>query len=418
VRHPFWRVTLPLSGVNFLTQAARAVLSVVGPVLAVEYGLSASELGLLSAVMFGAYCLWQLPVGLLLDLYGPRAVQSAMGVVAAAGFASFAMADGMGGFMLARALTGIGVASGLMAVLKSNSQWYARHQVAAMTGIAMVVAGTGGLAVTAPAQAILPLIGWRGVFWALAVMSLAMSAWCWVSAREPWAPQGGHRRTLGEEVAVIGAIYSNRRFWRWAPAVILLTVINFSYQGLWAGPWLRDVAGQGATARAETLFCFALGLMGGAFVNGQLASRLQARGFSPMTMPLVSAVGLAAVQVGLLLEPSNRVVVTVLWVLFPGFASAGPAGYAAIAQIFPVEQMGRVSTAINTATLAGAFGLQTLIGWILDLWPRTASGGWNSAGYGWALGVSLVLQAVALLWAWWPGRGLGRAPGRDILQTG
>lgn len=413
MRHPFLRVTLPLSGVNFLTQAARAVLSVVGPVLAVEYGLSASELGLLSAVMFAAYCLWQLPVGLLLDLYGPRAVQTAMGLTAAAGFAAFALADGMTGFMLARALTGIGVASGLMAVLKSNSQWYRRHQVAGMTGIAMVVAGTGGLAVTAPAQAILPLIGWRGVFWALAAMAVLMSAWCWVSAREPVVRAGGQRRRLREEVAVIGAIYSSRQFWRWGPAVMLLTVINFSYQGLWAGPWLRDVAGQGAAARAETLFCFALGLMGGAFVNGQLASRLQARGFSPMTMPLVSAVGLAAVQLALMLEPSDRVVVTLLWLLFPGFASAGPAGYAAIAQLFPVEQMGRVSTAINTATLAGAFGLQTLIGWILDLWPRNAAGGWDRAGYGWALGVSLVLQAVAMGWAWAGGR-----RGASISQRG
>lgn len=407
MRHPFLRVTLPLAGVNFLTQASRAVLSVVGPVLAVQYGLSASELGLLSAVMFAAYCLWQLPVGLLLDLYGPRLVQSAMALVAAAGFAAFAMAHGMTGFMLARALTGIGVASGLMAVLKSNSQWYARHQVAAMTGLAMVVAGTGGLAVTAPANAILPLIGWRGIFWALAAVAVAMSAWCWLSAREPARPAGGHRRTIAEEVAVIGAIYASRQFWRWAPAVLLLTVINFSYQGLWAGPWLRDVAGQDAAARATTLFCFALGLMGGAFVNGQLASRLQARGFSPMTMPLASGVGLALVQVAMLFEPSNRWAVTALWVLFPGFASAGPAGYAAIAQLFPVEQMGRVSTAINTATLAGAFALQTVIGWILDLWPRTAAGGWDRAGYGWAIGVALVLQTTAMGWALVPRRGRG-----------
>jgi len=400
VRRIFLRVTLPLAGMNFLTQASRAVLSVVGPVLAVQYRLSASELGLLSAVMFGAYCLWQLPVGLLLDLYGPRRVQACMGVTAAAGFAGFALADGMTGFMLARALTGIGVAAGLMAVLKANSQWFERHQVAGMTGLAMVVGGAGGLAVTAPANALLPLIGWRGVFWALAALALAMAAWCWASVREP--PRQGdpmRRRSLGEEVAVIGAIYGNRRFWRFAPAVTLLTVINFTYQGLWAGPWLRDVAGLDGGARAATLFCFALGLMSGSFTNGLLASRLQARGFSPMTMPFVSAFGLIAVQIALLTGPTDRVAVTVLWALFPFFASAGPAGYAAIAQIFPVEQTGRVATAINAATLAGAFALQTAVGHILDLWPRTAAGGWDKAGYGWALALSLALQGVALLWA-------------------
>ena len=80
-----------------------------------------------------------------------------------------------------------------------------------------------------------------------------------------------------------------------------------------------------------------------------------------------------------------------------------PPGYAVIAQHFPVEQMGRVSTAINTVVLGGAFGLQSLIGWILDLWPRVASGGWDRRGYAWAMAVSLGLQAVAVLWACWGG---------------
>lgn len=399
MRHPFLRITLPLSGVNFLTQASRAVLSVVGPVLAVQYGLSASQLGLLSATMFAAYCLWQLPVGLLLDLYGPRRVQTAMALVAAAGFAAFALADGMTGFMLARAVMGIGVASGLMAVLKANSQWFARHQVAAVTGIAMVVAGSGGLAVTAPANAVLPLIGWRGIFWALAGLAVLGALACWASVREPPPVAAARRPRLAEAVAVIRAIYGNRVFWRFTPSVILLTIINFSYQSLWAGPWLRDVAGLGASERASVLFLYALGLMSGAFLTGQLATRLQARGWPAMTVPFACAFGLMAVQLALIAGPRDAVLAAMLWVALPFFASAGPAGYAAIAQIFPVEQMGRVSTAINTITLAGAFALQTTIGAILDLWPRTASGGWASAGYGWALALSIGLQVAALIWA-------------------
>jgi predicted MFS family arabinose efflux permease len=290
-------------------------------------------------------------------------------------------------------------ALGLMAVLKANSQWFQRHQVAGVTGIAMLVGGSGGLLATAPAEAVLPLIGWRGIFWVLAALALASAVACWLSVREPARPPEARRRSLPEELGVIRTIYASRAFWRFAPAVMLLTILNFTYQGLWAGPWLRDVAGQDGAARATTLFCFAFGLMTGAFANGQLGTRLQARGFHPMTMPFVSGVGLIAVQLALLCEPSNRLLVTALWLLFPLFASAGPTGYAAIAQFFPVEQMGRVSTAINTLALAGAFALQTGIGAILDLWPRTASGGWASAGYGWALALSIALQAAALLWA-------------------
>jgi hypothetical protein len=62
--------------------------------------------------------------------------------------------------------------------------------------------------------------------------------------------------------------------------------------------------------------------------------------------------------------------------------------------MFPREQMGRVSTAVNTLTLASAFVLQTLIGALLDLWPRTADGGWDPRGYSAALALSIALQII------------------------
>jgi len=49
--------------------------------------------------------------------------------------------------------------------------------------------------------------------------------------------------------------------------------------------------------------------------------------------------------------------------------------------------------------------LQNVIGWILDLWPRSASGGWDPAGYGWAMGLTVVLQALTTVWMLAPRRG-------------
>ena len=68
------------------------------------------------------------------------------------------------------------------------------------------------------------------------------------------------------------------------------------------------------------------------------------------------------------------------------------AGYITVGQMFPPEQTARVTTAVNTLTLAGAFVLQAAIGWALDFWPRTAAGGWDPRGYSAALAFSLVLQ--------------------------
>ncbi len=393
----FVSVTLPLAGLNWVNQAARGVMAVIGPVLAVEYGLTASELGLLSSVLFLAYCLWQLPMGVLLDVYGPRRVQTWMGLLAAAGCALFAVSDGLLGFMVARAMIGVGIAGGLMAVLKANSQFFARAEVAGVTGIAMFLAASGSLLATAPVEALLPHIGWRGAFWILVAITLAVSLWIFTSvADKPGQPSRGWRAEWG----VVVAIGSSGIFWRLTPLIALMSIFTFTYHGLWAGPWLRDVAGLDGQARALTLFCYALGMMAGGLVMGQLTSRVQKRGHSPMLVPAAAAVLMLLLQLGFVFGPKDFLTVTVLWTLLALIAAAGPPGYAVIAQFFPVEQMGRVSTVINTVVLGGAFLMQSLIGWILDLWPRTASGGWDPAGYFWAMLLSMAMQVVALLWAW------------------
>ena len=84
----------------------------------------------------------------------------------------------------------------------------------------------------------------------------------------------------------------------------------------------------------------------------------------------------------------------ILWLLFAFCAAGAAPGYVAVGQMFPVEQTARVATAVNTLTLGGAFLLQATIGWILDLWPRTATGGWDPAGYSAALALSVAVQAV------------------------
>jgi hypothetical protein len=63
----------------------------------------------------------------------------------------------------------------------------------------------------------------------------------------------------------------------------------------------------------------------------------------------------------------------------------------------PRRRIGRVSTAVNTLTLGGAFLIQAAIGWILHLWPRTASDGWDPDRYSWALALTAALQALAAL---------------------
>lgn len=403
----FARITLPLAGLNFVNQASRTMIATLGPLLALEFALSASELGLLAAMFFAAYAAAQLPVGLAIDLWGSRRVQTVLGLVAALGFVICALATGPFGLAFGRVVTGVGISAGLIAMIKVNTQWYARDQVAGMTGLGVLVGSMGSIVATVPVALLVPEIGWRGVFGLLALMSLGVSAWIWASVPErgPGAPPPP-RRAFGAEVAEFGRIFRHPTFLRFAPSVALLSAMNFTYQGLWAGPWLRDVAGLEEAARAVLLLCYAGGLMAGSVGTGQAASFLQRRGGHPMLVPCISMGGIAVMQLLLMTQPvGNLAVLGAIWFLFALFSAAGPAGYAAIGQRFGAELAGRVATAINVTMLVLVFLLQNAIGWILDLWPRTASGGWDAAGYGWALGMTLALQAVAALRMLRPERG-------------
>lgn len=396
----FARITLPLAAINFLNQGNRALVATIGPLLAIEFGLSASELGLLAACFFGAYAVAQLPIGVALDLHGPRKVQSMLAIVAAAGFLISAAAPDVWALAAGRIVCGLGLGAGLMAMLKANTQWYPKHRVAAVTGAGLFLAGMGGMSATVPVQWALPSLGWRGIFVLLAVLSVAASVWIRLSVPDrPPGMAAPQRRSLVHEIGEFGRIFRDRGFLRFLPTVMMLSALNFTFQGLWAGPWLRDVGGLADGPRAVALLIYATGLVTGSLVTGQAASLAQGRGFSPMLVPYVGVAGVLAAQAVLVAAtPSGFWPVAVTWFVFSFCGSVGVSGYAAMGQGFPPELQGRVATAINFAMLVLVFILQTGIGAILDLWPRMPDGGWDPAGYAVALSVTFLLQAGAALW--------------------
>ncbi len=394
----FLRLTLPLAGVNVLNQGSRALLATIGPALALEFGLSATELGLLAATFFASYALAQLPAGLGMDLFGVRRVQATLALVAAAGFMLCALSTSAIGLAVGRFVTGLGVAVGMIAMLTVHTQWLPRDRVAGRTGLGVFVASFGGMAATLPAQQLLPFVGWRGLFWAMAGLGVLVSGWIFLSV--PDRPASiAPKRSLRAEVVEYWRIARHPAFIAIAPAITLLSGLNFTYGGLWAGPWLRDVGGYEGTLRATLLLCFALGMTLGSLCTGQAASFLTRRGYDAMVVPSIGMAGLWLTQVLLILNPwPNAMAIGAWWFLFAFVSSSGPAAYAALSHRFPPEIAGRVGTLINFSMLLVVFFLQNAIGWVLDFWPRTALGGWSAAGYGWAMGITAAAQAAAVAW--------------------
>jgi MFS family permease len=140
-----------------------------------EFGLTAGGLGLLSGIYFFAFALFQLPLGVLLDRYGPRRVNATLLLVAATGGLWFSVSSSAAELTLARALIGLGVSGCLMSSLSAFALWYPAERIATMNGVAFAAGMLGAVMVTVPLEVVLRVLHWREVFYGIVALTVAVS---------------------------------------------------------------------------------------------------------------------------------------------------------------------------------------------------------------------------------------------------
>ena len=170
------RLLLPFACGYFLSYCYRSVNAIIAPDLVADLNLDAADLGLLTSVYFLAFALFQLPLGILLDRFGPRRVETTLLLVAASGALLFAYSETSGGLLLGRALIGMGVSACLMASFKTTASWFPRARVPAMNAWIMTAGGLGALSATRPVELALEFTDWRGVVSILGFATIAVAA--------------------------------------------------------------------------------------------------------------------------------------------------------------------------------------------------------------------------------------------------
>ena len=138
-------VVLPFAGGYFLSYLYRSTNAIIAPQLVTEIGLSAGDLGLLTSAYFFAFAAVQLPLGVLLDRFGPRRVQSALLLFAALGAVVFAGGQNRETLAFGRALIGLGVAGSLMSSFKAITIWFPERRWPLINGCFMAMGGLGAV---------------------------------------------------------------------------------------------------------------------------------------------------------------------------------------------------------------------------------------------------------------------------------
>ena len=390
----FLRVFLPFALGYFISYFFRNVNAIIEADLVGDLGFSAASLGLLTSVYFISFASFQLPLGLLLDRFGPRRTESVLLIFAALGALIFSMAESLSGLILGRLLIGFGVSACLMASFKAYVLWFPPDRLPLMNGLQMVAGGLGAMSATVPLRTALEFTDWRGVFLILSGLTLFSALVLWLVYPEKEGSAGPV--PMKKQLEGLKTVLTSRPFLAIAPLVMFSQSAQMAIQGLWAKPWLRDVAGLDEAECANHLMWMMAAMMAGFFLLGLLSERLyQARKISPVT------VGVSAMSVFIVLQLLMALGWTaqpmLLMTAFSFFATAGILPYAGLSQIFPKALSGRVSTSLNLTVFLGAFAVQWGLGEIISLWPSEGKG-YAPESYGAAFGSLAVLQLFGLLW--------------------
>lgn len=385
-------VFLPFALGYFLSFLYRTVNAVIADELTAALGVTAAGLGFLTSSYFIAFGLFQPPLGLLLDRYGPRRVESALLLVAAAGAALFALGEDLPTLALARALIGLGVSACLMAALTATAAWWPRDRLPMVNGLFLACGGLGAVFATTPVRALLGVTDWRGLFLGLAVATVVVAVLLFLIVPER-RNAGGGRLTVGALLSGTVAVFRSRRFWVLAPCCAGVQGAFLSYISLWAGPWLRDVDGLDRLAVASHLQHAAVAMVAGFALFGMIADVARRVGLTP---PAVQTIG---VSIALLTQTVMALDVGVQpslgWPVYAFFASASVMGYSLLTQRFPPELAGRVNTAVNLLMFIVAFTLQPAMGWALGPFA-TANGGYGADGHRLVMLAVVVFQVVCV----------------------
>lgn len=388
------RIFLPFALGYFLSYLYRVVNAVIAPDLVRDVGLDANELGMLTSAYFITFAAFQLPLGILLDRFGPRRTEAALLLFAALGAAVFALAESAAGLIVGRLLIGFGVSACLMAAFKAFVTWYPAQRLPLINGCQMAAGGLGALAGTIPVEVALHLTDWRGLFLLLGGLTLVVAASILVLVPEHHSTGAASRPR--DQLNGIVTVFTSTLFWRVAPLTVMSQASFLSIQSLWSGPWLRDVAGLDRAAAANQLFFIAVAMILGFLFMGWAAERLGRRGIPTLTVAVTGMSLFTLVQSTIVAQWTAAT--PVIWIAFGFFGTSGIVPYAALSQRFPAELAGRLNTGLNLLVFVTAFAAQWGIGAVINQWPPITGGGYHPAGYKVAFGALLCLQLLSLGW--------------------
>jgi len=347
-----------------------------------DLGVTALLLGNLSAFYFYSYAGLQIPLGIVLDRWGARAVLTGAALCCGLGSVVFAFAEDLGAAAVGQLLIGAGAGVPFVGALVIARAWLPPERFAFVTGMIMFSGMAGAFLGQAPLAAAVEAVDWRLIYYALAAAAVAWAAMLWVTVRDrppsvvvPQAPLADkparsvaatRDTSLWQNLATVAA---NPQTWLISLYGAMIAGPILSFLSLWSVAYLMQGYAMSRPSAAATTSIVMVGWALGAPITGWAADRLRRRK-APMVVGAV--VGLV-IWLALAVVPAMP-----LWLLcgllFVLGVAASTMGvmFALLREHNPPRLGGTATGVFNTICMISPALFQPLVGWLIDLgWDGT-----------------------------------------------
>ena len=344
----------------------RSTLGVAGVAAADRFDTSAAALSTLGVVQLLVYAVLQIPVGVLVDRFGPRAVISVGAALMVVGQVVVACSDTLPMAVGGRMLVGAGDATTFVSALRLVNAWFPPRRVPVVSQWLGNLGQLGQVLSAVPFAALLGAAGWTTAFLGVAGVSvLALVVALVVLVDSPSGQRSGSTDLRQALVALRGSVLTRgTRLGFWAHFVTQSSGVVFAL--LWGYPFLVSAVGlprseASALLTVQVLAGFAVGPM-----LGGLTGRFPLRR-SDLVLGIVLLLG--SVWALVLLWPGTPpLALLVALVVAMGIGGPGSQiGFDYARTYNPPASLGGASGFVNVGGFTASFSMMFLIGLLLDL---------------------------------------------------
>lgn len=379
----------------------RVAPAIVGPVMADELGLMATDLGIMSSMYFWAQAAGCIPAGLFSDTFGPRKIIAVGLICASAGTVVFVMGDSVPTLALGRFIIGLSVSVVFVGALKIFSDWFYPNELATCSGVLLAVGNLGALLSTAPLMFLIKQAGWRNAFCFVAAYTLFAGILAWVILRNTPKECGFPEVTARSQETVsmrsaLKAVFKTRKFYQVTIASTLYYGTLMTVGGLWSGLYLQDVYGLSKGVASSIIMFFTIGMIVGCPISGWLSDKVIR---SRKKVLLLGIILHTLTYIPLAFFTSSISPQPMLYVLFALFGMTGGFFVVCFACVKETIEPHYAATAvggINMGIAVGAAFFQYICGVVINSYGKTGSG-YGVEAYASAFQLCMLMMIVSAI---------------------